>query len=273
MITAHTQLVGIIGWPVGHSRSPAMHNAAFMALGMDWAYVPLPVAPPHLAAALRGLAALGFAGANVTVPHKVAALPLLDEVTSAAQEIGAVNTILVRDGHLVGDNTDHQGFLAALAEMGVSPQGWRVLVIGAGGAARAVAYALRGQAAHLIVGARRLEAAQEVAVLAGGEALPWPPSAPPAVDLIVQATPVGQWPEVDASPWPATLPIPQGAAVMDLITTPAITTFMARAQAAGCRVQGGLPMLIHQGAASFRLWTGREPPIDVMRQAVTRQAL
>ncbi|HIP95583.1 MAG TPA: shikimate dehydrogenase, partial [Anaerolineae bacterium] len=130
-IDGHTQLVGLIGWPVEHSLSPAMHNAAFEVLGLNWCYVPLPVPPERVGAAVKGLAALGFCGANVTVPHKQAVMPYLDEIDETAQAIGAVNTILVREGRLIGYNTDGDGFLAALREAGFAPARRRALVLGA----------------------------------------------------------------------------------------------------------------------------------------------
>ena len=148
MINGATKLVGLIGWPVEHSLSPAMHNAAFASLGLNWVYVPLPVPPGTVEAAVKGLAALGFQGANVTVPHKQAVMPYLDELTEAAKIIGAVNTIVVggAEAHsrtpLRGDNTDAEGFIRALREGGFEPQGSSATVLGAGGAARAVVYAL-----------------------------------------------------------------------------------------------------------------------------------
>ncbi|MGQ9684063.1 MAG: shikimate dehydrogenase family protein, partial [Anaerolineae bacterium] len=154
MIGGHTRLVGVIGWPVAHSRSPAMHNAALSALGLDWCYVPLPVAPADLESALRGLVALGFVGANVTIPHKERAAELVDERTPAAAAIGAVNTITVAGGRLLGDNTDAPGLLLVLAEAGVEVAGKQVVVLGAGGSARAMAYAL-GQAGARVAVANR----------------------------------------------------------------------------------------------------------------------
>jgi shikimate dehydrogenase len=139
-LTAHTSLVGLLGWPVHHSLSPAMHNAAFRALGLDWAYLPLAVPPESLPDALAGLKALGFRGANVTIPHKEKALLGLDEITPEAKSLGAVNTLVIHDGRMVGHNTDVAGFLAALDDAGCSP--CRAVVMGAGGAARAAVYAL-----------------------------------------------------------------------------------------------------------------------------------
>ena len=161
MITGATRLTGVIGWPVAHSRSPAMHNAAFAALGLDWVYVPLPVPLERIGEAVRGLPALGFAGANVTVPHKQAVIPCLEELTPVAKAVGAVNTIAVRgDGSLTGDSTDGPGFLSDLREHGVAPQ--RALVVGAGGAARSVVYALADGGAEVAVAARSVQKAAEL---------------------------------------------------------------------------------------------------------------
>ena len=142
VILGSTQVVGLIGWPIEHSVSPPMHNAAFRHLGLDWCYVPLPVRPKDIAEAISGLRALGLRGINATVPHKIALLPLMDELTLPARAIGATNTVIVRPDGLVGHNTDAEGFLRALREAGFDPEECRALVLGAGGAARAVVYAL-----------------------------------------------------------------------------------------------------------------------------------
>jgi shikimate dehydrogenase len=278
-IDGKTRLVGLMGWPVEHSLSPAMHNAAFAALGLDWAYVPLPVPPDRLGEAVRGLVALGFAGANVTVPHKEAVVPFLDRLTPAAQAIGAVNTILVGPGgELTGDNTDAAGFLADLRAEGVEPSGRRPLILGAGGAARAVAYALSQAGAELVaIAARNLAKAQRLADglrAATGKAflaarLPEDlPDLAREADLIVNATTVGMAPhQADASPWPQDVPLRPAWIIYDLVYVPAETLLLRRARAAGARGIGGLGMLVQQGAAAFRLWTGVEPPLAVMRQA------
>ncbi|MCS7221411.1 MAG: shikimate dehydrogenase [Anaerolineae bacterium] len=279
-IDGRTRLVGVIGWPVEHSLSPQMHNAAFDALGMNWRYLPLPVAPDQIGAALAGLRALGFVGVNVTIPHKQAVIPYLHDLTEAARAIGAVNTIWVeKDGQLHGDNTDAYGFLAALREGGFEPQGARVAILGAGGSARAVTYALAMAGASRVgLWNRTLDRAEAIARdmsalfpqvafeahrlpgglgFIGGD-----------VNLIVNCTPVGMWPQVDTSPWPADLPLPSRCFVMDLIYQPLETRFLAQARAAGARTLNGLGMLIHQGAAAFRRWTGVEPPLEVMARAL-----
>jgi shikimate dehydrogenase len=276
-IAGHTTLVGIIGWPVKHSISPAMHNAAFAALGLDWAYVPLPAYPDHLGEAVRGLRALGFAGANVTVPHKQAVLTYLDDTSHAAQVIGAVNTIAVRDGLLYGDNTDAAGFVASLRDAGFDPAGTYCALLGAGGAARAVAHAL-AEAGALQVSiynrsfsrARnlcqdmakfhpdvRFEPASLSDLLAIGD----------DVDLLVNATSLGMWPDTEVSPWPRELPIPGQLTVCDLVYNPQETFFLTQARAVGAETVDGLGTLVHQGAAAFELWTGRLAPLETMRAA------
>jgi shikimate dehydrogenase len=279
MITAKTHLIGLIGWPISHSVSPAMHNAAAAALGLDWAYVPLPVRPEALPLALGGLAALGLRGVNVTVPHKAAVLPYLDAVYPVAQVIGAVNTIVVGDGRLTGFNTDWSGFLADLEAHGVALGGRDCLVLGAGGSARAVVYALVTAGARVAVLARRPEqAAQLVQEL--GEALPEASltagSLSDAAELaggvyhpvIVNTTPLGMaGANAGLSPWLAA-PLPADAFVYDLVYNPPLTPLRQQAQAAGARYANGLGMLVNQAAEAFELWTNRAPDREVMRRAV-----
>lgn len=281
MIDGGTRLVGLIGWPVEHSLSPAMHNAAFAELGLNWCYVPLPVAPGRLREALRGLVALGFAGANVTAPHKEAVMAHLDEVAPGARAIGAVNTIVVREGRTFGHNTDWRGFLAALREGGFSPQGKRAVVLGAGGAARAVVYALAHTGSEVAVLNRTPQRAEALV----GDLSPLFPSIPfialslnentlreqaAVAHLLVNATPLGTWPEVDRSPWPEGLAFPGHLTVFDLVYNPPQTRLLQQAAAGGARTIGGLGMLVHQGAAAFRLWTGLEPPVETMYEACRR---
>ena len=289
MISGKTQLVGLIGWPVSHSFSPAMHNAALAQLGLDWAYVPLPVLPEDVATAVPALPSLNFRGVNVTVPHKQAVMPFLAQIEAGAQAIGAVNTIVVQGSgraseavhshyQLYGYNTDWTGFLADLQEHGVMVKGRDCLVLGAGGSARAVAYALRQRGARVIVLARRLEQAQAVVKdLPSGELTAAPLTllstliAQTTRPLIVNSTPLGMAPNRDSSVWPDDLPFPHHAILYDLVYNPIETKLMQQAQAAGCQAINGLGMLIHQGAEAFRLWTGLHPDVEVMREAVWRQ--
>lgn len=280
-INGQTALVGVMGWPVRHSLSPAMHNAAAAALGLNLVYVPLPVAATEVAAAVRGLRALGFLGANVTIPYKQAVLPLLDEVDEAAQAIGAVNTIAVRSGRLWGANTDWSGFLADLQALGVDVAGKKALVLGAGGSARAVAYALAAAGAAVTVLARRLAQAEQLAA----DLAPHLPLAQPILgrlltkvavdtmaDLVVNTTPLGMSPDEDGCVWPEGVPLPAGAFVYDLVYNPPRTRLLQMAAAAQQPHANGLGMLLRQGAQAFQLWTGREPDLAVMAAAVRAEA-
>lgn len=285
-ISAKTRLVGLIGWPVSHSVSPAMHNAAFAERGLDWRYVPLPVDPALPGAvgdAVRGMRAMGLRGINVTVPHKQAVLPFLDHIEPAAQAMRAVNTILVEaNGSLTGDNTDAPGFIADLRAHGVEPGKARVLVLGAGGSARAIVYGLAQAGAQHITVANRSEAravqllddlrpflgATTVAVVS----LPDGASAPPrGADLIVNCTSLGMTPHAETTPWPEGLPFHPEQTVYDLVYNPADTRLLQQARSAGAKAIGGLGMLIWQGALAFERWTGAPAPVDVMRSAAEQQ--
>jgi shikimate dehydrogenase len=278
-ITGGTRLTGIIGWPVAHSMSPAMHNAAFAALGLNWCYLALPVLPDHVGEAVRGLRALGFVGANVTVPHKRAVMPYLDEISPTARTMSAVNTIVVRDGRLLGDNTDWLGFLASLREEGFEPEGTRCAVLGAGGAARAVVYALASIGSAVTVYNRTLARAEELisdmSAACPAASLRARPLAALAeigeeTDLIVNTTSLGMWPETEASPWPLGRPFPGHVTACDLIYNPLESLFLSQARAAGAEIINGLGMLVHQGAIAFETWTGQQAPIEAMRAAALK---
>lgn len=281
-INGKTKIVGLIGWPVGHSVSPAMHNAAFAHLGLDWCYVPLPVAPPNVANAVRGLVALGLRGANVTVPHKQTVMPHLDELTDAATAIGAVNTIICRDdGRLVGDNTDAPGFVADLRAHGVDPRGMRVLVLGAGGSARAIAYGLLEAGVTAVTIANRTHSRSAEIVGAYQPRFPSVPmhccdlaeglaNASTNADLIVNCTSLGMTPLVDTSPWPEELALRSDQVVYDLVYNPARTRLLSQAERDGAHAIGGIGMLIYQGALAFERWTGCPAPADIMRRASGR---
>jgi shikimate dehydrogenase len=265
VLTGGTTLVGLLGDPVSHSLSPLMQNAAFAARGLDWAYVPLRVEPERLEAAVTGLVALAFAGGNVTTPHKTAVLAFCDELDGGAERAGSVNTLLVRDGRVYGSTTDG---LAVVQE--VDAEGKHVLVLGAGGAAQAVATALaEAAAAHLVVAARDGERAHALAarlrsVFPDREidaADHWPPDADGA-EIIVNATPVIDEPLVAFRP-------EQAAVDLAYRGDGAATAFVEAAHAAGCAaVVDGLDILVGQGAASFERWTGIEAPADVMRRSL-----
>jgi shikimate dehydrogenase len=268
--------LGLIGYPVGHSLSPALHAAALAALGVAGEYRALSVPPGELPTAVRGLHAAGYRGVNVTVPHKQAVLALLDAVTADAREIGAVNTIVVApDGRLLGANTDWSGFAADLDELGLSVRGRRVAVLGAGGAARAVVYALARAGARVAVYSRDVTRAQSLvgglrAALGGAELSAHALgdlAGVDAFDLVVNATSAGMAPQTDVSPWPEGLPYPRSAALYDLVYAPAVTRLMEQADAAGAPAYNGLGMLVQQAARSSELWTGRTPPLEAMRAA------
>lgn len=273
MVSSTTRLTGLFGHPVAHSKSPQMHNAAFAHLGLDYVYLAFDILPERIEEGVQSIRALNVRGVNVTIPHKVAVIPYLDELSDAARRIGAVNTIVHEQGRLIGHNTDGIGYLAALREeTGFVPAGKSVLLLGAGGAARAVAtqLALDG-AAQITIAARTVERAQELLPaldgLTSSEAVLLSEVVPAEYDLVVNTTPLGMHPHVDELPIDPEL-LRAGQLVSDLIYNPRETRFLREAAARGCRVSGGLGMFIHQGAEAFRLWTGQEAPTDVMRKTV-----
>lgn len=274
------RLVGLMGFPVGHSASPAMHQAAFRALGLDWLYVLLEV-PPHLVGdAVRGLRALGFAGANVTIPHKQAVVPFVDALAPEAQRTGAVNTLVVDGTLIVGHNTDVTGFARAVADAGVELRGATVAVLGAGGAARAAAAACRAAGSRrVVVAARRMEQGRAlVEGLPGAEAVPLDADALRPIletaDLLVNATPLGMQGVGQGQRLVELAPperLPAGAAVLDMVYRPLRTPLLEAARRAGRRTITGAAMLLYQGAEAFELWTGRAAPVAVMAEALARE--
>jgi len=257
--------LGVLGWPVAHSRSPAMHNAALAHLGLrDWHYQRLPVPPELLEETVRALPAAGFAGANVTIPHKEAALALADDATEAARAIGAANTLTFDGAAIHAANTDAPGLLAALRGQGTDPRGMLCLVLGAGGSARAVAYALRhAGAARVAVWNRTPARAQALAVDLGVDAV----ERPIAADALVNCTSVGLR-DGGFKELPITADaLSDHTIVVDLVYRAGGTALVEEARRRGCAVVDGLEVLIHQGALSFEAWTGREAPIDVMRDS------
>ena len=259
-LTARARLAGVIGWPVSHSRSPLLHNHWLAQHGIDGAYVPLPVRPEHLAAAVAGLAAAGFRGVNVTVPHKVAAASLCTELRPAAQAAGAVNTLLFEEGRIVGDNTDGAGFLANLRAHGAAPA--PALLLGAGGAARAIAAALLAAGVPVTVANRSPGRAASLAdALPGLQQVEW--SARPALGgygLLVNATSLGMQgqPPLDLDLSDA----PPGLTVCDIVYAPLRTPLLEAAEARGLLAVGGLGMLLHQAVPGFAAWFGVTPAVD-----------
>lgn len=262
--------VAVIGWPISHSFSPAMHNAAFDALGMtDWEYEAIAIPPDIVRTSLRELRDHHFVGVNVTVPLKELALPHT-RPDDRARKIGAVNTITLSNMHAT--NTDVDGFMGDLAANEVDVAGKRVLLLGSGGAARAAVYGLAEAGAEIVIAARTPERAHKlVADLdVSVPIIAFEDLAAQSPHLVINTTPAGMWPNVDESPWPDTIPFPQGVTVYDMIYRPERTRLMAQAEAAGGRGISGLGMLARQGAAAFKIWTGKDAPIDVMLNAARK---
>ncbi len=277
MVSAKTRLLGIIGHPVGHSLSPRMHNAAFAHDGADYVYVAIDVAPDDLTSAIRGLRALGFVGFNVTMPHKEAILPLMDELDETARLAGAVNTVVIKEGRLLGLNTDGSGFVEACGEAGVSLAGRRVLILGAGGAAAAVAVASLGEGASRLYIANRttkragelrarlseVTRGTEVSVHTFDEA----GEVAAEAEVLINATYLGMREEDP-------LPLPADALTADKVVCDAVyragreTALIRRAREVGAWVVSGGRMLLYQGVQAQRVWTGREPNVEVMSGAL-----
>ena len=273
MITGQTKTIGILGWPVGHSLSPLMHNAAFAAMELDYTYIPLPVHPDKLSQAVMGLKSMGFVGANVTIPHKVAIMPYLDELDVSAQLAGAVNTIVVKGGRCIGYNTDAQGFIQSLTSKHVTIKGKTAVIMGAGGAARAVVCGLIAHGIeNILVGTRSAAKAQEfVKLFSEGPNIQGCDWQDPVFidsfkqcDILINCTPIGMssnnevelpvnWQDLNPS-----------AVVCDLIYTPPLTQFLADAQKQGHMIINGAGMLVEQGALAFELWTGKIAPRTIM---------
>ncbi|MCS7208084.1 MAG: shikimate dehydrogenase [Fimbriimonadales bacterium] len=273
-IDAHTQLVGVLGYPVRHSLSPAMHNAALRKVGLNWVYLAFEVPPDALPQAIAGMRGLGIRGLNLTIPHKQAVIPLVDGLTEAAQRVGAVNTLFWDGAHLVGDNTDAEGFLRALREAGVEPAGQTVLILGAGGAARAVAYALSQQACTLLIANRTHDRAELLAKAFHAQAIEMTHEALRRiwadVDGIVNCTALGMTPDTESMPPVDWNLIPNDAWVCDLVYRPVQTRLLVEAQQHGLKTIDGIGMLVHQGALAFERWTGCPAPVAVMRDTLKR---
>jgi len=273
--------VGLLGHPLDHSLSPAMQDAAFAAAGLPHRYELLDVAAPDLPPLMAAMRAGGWLGCNVTVPYKTVIVPLLDELRGDAEMLSAVNTVQVEGRRLVGYNTDAFGFADALAAIPeLRSAAGTAVVLGAGGAARAVVWTLVQHGWRVQLLARRLEQAAALrASLATGTIQPGTLDAPTAESrlararLLVNCTPVGMWPQADADPLPAGIALPPELFVYDLIYRPIETRLLARAAAAGCRTAGGLGMLVAQGAAAFTIWTGLDAPRRLMRTAAERALL
>lgn len=276
-IKGTTKIIGLFGYPVEHTASPLIHNAAFQALELDYAYLPFEVKPEYLETALRALTALNVAGINVTIPHKETVLPYLQEVSPEAKAIGAVNTILVKSGRLIGYNTDGPGFIASLKEEKQEVlKGKTFLILGAGGAARAVATQVAQEDAGAIFLTDKLPGKAKAVVTqlkkylprAQAQALPLEAveEKMKAVDFLINATPLGMKesdPLVINPEW-----LSSDTFVYDLVYRPTPTALIKAARDKGCRTAVGLDLLLHQAMLSFKLWTDQTPSLEVMRQAL-----
>lgn len=277
-----TRVVGVFGRPVGHSLSPPMHNAAFAELGLNWVYVPFEVKPEELARAVAGVAALGLAGINVTIPHKSGVARLVDHLDFFASALQAVNTVVIADDGLYGYNTDGPGFVASMAEKGWAPAGKRVTLIGAGGSARSVAASMiYGDAQSVTIVNRTEEKAVALAELvrplrrdrgcdiaarglgdaAAGEAVE-------GADVVIDCTSVGMYPNTDVEPVVPAEWLHEGQLVCDLTYNPRETVLLSAAAARGAEILEGAGMLVHQGAIAFEHWTGCPAPVETMRLAL-----
>ena len=262
--------LGVLGWPLEKTLSPTIHNAAFRRLGFDWAYLSFPVPPEELENAIGGLRALGAIGANVTIPHKETVVAFLDQLSGDAAAIGAVNTIQRVGDRLIGHNTDVDGFREYVAgDAGITVRGVKTVVLGAGGAARAVVKALDELGAgEIAICTRNMERGSPVAELVGTASAtvhPWSEATAVVGDaaVVVNATPLGT---EGADPVPGAAWHP-GQSVVDLVYSPPNTPLVEAARAGGAHAWGGLGMLVRQAAASFQLWTGQDPPLEVMSAA------
>jgi shikimate dehydrogenase len=275
-ITGKTRVCGVIGEPIEHTLSPLMHNSAFEALKLDYVFLAFRVKPVEVETAVNGMRALNIRGLNVTMPHKSTVIKHLDRVDLSAQIINSVNTILNKENLLFGFNTDGVGALKALKENGVELKGRKVLLLGAGGAARAIAYTMAKEADELAVLNRTVKQAQALAklleksfnkkIVAGSLSQSDIQSNLQDSDILINATSVGMKPKTEESPVSPKL-LRSNLSVMDIVYNPLETKLSKDAKEAGAKVVRGVEMLIYQGAASFEIWTGKSAPVEVMRQA------
>ena len=264
MIDANTSLFGVIGNPVAHSLSPVMHNRAFGAIGYNAVYVAFKVTDP--ASAIKGIRALDLKGMSVTLPHKVAVMEYLDEIDETAARIGAVNTIVNKQGRLIGYNTDCPGAIEAL-RTGTTIQGKSVALIGAGGAARAIGFGLVAAGGRVTVLNRSRTKGENLARDLQAEFSPLKDWQPGRYEILINTTPVGMHPDIEATPIPNEN-LSEDLVVMDIIYNPIKTRLLAAAEARQCRTINGVAMFVFQGAHQFELWTGQKAPLEVMQKAV-----
>jgi len=278
LITGKTKLVGILGWPVEHSLSPAIHNSAFAVCGLDYTYIPLPTQPESLESAVIGLKALGFSGANVTIPHKVAIMPYLDEIDNNAKIIGAVNTVVIKNGRSIGYNTDAEGFVNALLIKKTKIHNAKVAILGAGGAARAIVCGLLNHGARkIIAGARNDRKAIEFAKSfndARITGMTWQDngfgSYLQETDILINSTPLGMYPNLNSQPPVIWETVSKHAVVCDIVYNPYRTMFLTSAAKRGHDIVTGDGMLVEQAAIAFELWTGVKAPRQTMYEIVNK---
>ena len=275
LISGTTKICGVIGDPIEHTMSPVMHNAAFKEMGMDYVYVAFQVKKEGLGEAIRGMRGLNIRGLNVTIPHKVAIIPLLDRLDHLAELIGAVNTVVNDNGVLTGYNTDAEGFLRALLERGIEPRGKNVVILGAGGASRAISFILAERGSSLVILNRTLDKAKECASRIGEvfqkevKALEFDSEnlakALTEADILVNTTSVGMYPDTDETPASSDLLRP-GLIVVDIVYNPIKARLLKEAEAAGARTISGIDMFVWQGALAFEKWTGLKAPVKLMKE-------
>lgn len=265
-INGKTQLYGILGNPVSHSLSPAMHNAALAACNINGVYLPFPA--PDIAAAVTGIRGLGVQGASVTIPHKEDVITLLDNIDPVAAKIGAVNTVINREGVLTGLNTDWLGATRALEEE-IELSGTEVVLLGAGGSAKAIGFGLLEKGAHLVLCSRTESRGRALASELGCPWVSLTDSDKLSGDILINATSVGMVPHIENSPLPDGI-VSRFRVVMDIVYAPMKTRLLREAEANGCTIINGLEMLLYQGVAQFELWTGKAAPVSVMREALKK---
>jgi len=281
MISGKTKICALIGDPVEHTMSPAIHNAAFSEMGLDYVYVAFGVKADEVPAAINSMKALNIRGMSVTMPHKVAVLKLLDKLDPLAEKIGAVNTVVNDDGILTGYNTDATGFLQAMLERGIEPKGKNITVLGAGGASKAVSFILSDRGANLVI-LNRLQEFDWAVELARKISQTFSKNVEALelnrdnlvktlgkTDILVNATSVGMSPDIDETPVPSELLKP-GLIVYDIIYNPVKTKLLKDGEAAGAEIISGVDMLVWQGVHAFEKWTGLKPPFDVMKKEAVK---
>ena len=266
MINGQTQLYGVIGKPVRHSLSPIIHNGAFQRMGLNAVYLAFEV--ENLSAAISGIRGLGIRGMSVTIPFKTAIIPFLDQLEEVAGKIQAVNTICHEGGKLIGHNTDWRGAVEALEEK-IELREKKVLLLGAGGAARAIAFGLKERGCRVFIANRSLEKGRKLAATMGFACHPLAAIKGLDVQVIINATSVGMHPQDSESPWPKEL-LKEGIVVMDIVYQPVRTKFLHEAEERGCRTIDGLEMLARQGAAQIEIWTGKKPDIQPIKRDLQR---